>query len=149
MLILVATVVFLTVGIAPPHGTTTEADSANSRTGTINYPPQQPTIDGFGDALEFAGRNSIALLRNPGNQAGTVTDVLLRLLTPVLLGFGLLALRGRTKRSPTPPSPVGRCGDPLGKSTDCGSAFTCALHRYALIRVVFSFDRFSDTKCLR
>lgn len=103
VLILAAALVFWTIGIVPPNGTTTKADSVDLATGTINYPQEQPTVDGFCDALEFAGRNSIALLRNPGpvpelTLVGTVTDVLLRLLTPVLLGFGLLALRGRTKR---------------------------------------------------
>lgn len=56
-----------------------------------------------GDAYELAIRNSVALLRNPGDRIeltpiGTVTDIALRLLTPVLLGLALLALRGRTKR---------------------------------------------------
>ncbi|MGV9866982.1 pentapeptide repeat-containing protein, partial [Rhodococcus koreensis] len=103
LLILTAALMFWTIGIVPPSGTTTKADSVDLTTGTINYQPEQRTVDGFRDALEFSGRNSIALLRNPGpgpelTRVGTVTDVLERLLTPVLLGFGLLALRGRTKR---------------------------------------------------
>ena len=103
VLILAAALVFSTIGVAEPAGTTVKAESVDLTTGTINYPPQQPTIDGFGDALEMAGRNSIALLRNPGpvpelTAAGTIADVLLRLLVPALIGFGLLALRGRTKR---------------------------------------------------
>lgn len=103
VLILTAALIFSTIGIAEPSGTTAKAESVDLGSGTINYPTQESTIHGFGEALELAGRNSIALLRNPGpvpelNFVGTITDVLLRLLTPVLLGFGLLALRGRTKR---------------------------------------------------
>ncbi len=58
-------------------------------------------MDGFGGALELAARNSVALLKNPGivemTAVGSVADIILRLLGPVLTGLGLLALRGRAK----------------------------------------------------
>lgn len=103
VLVLVGALTFLTVGVASPSSTGGKASSVDLQTGTISYSEAPPAVDGFGDALELAGRTSIALLRNPGSVpeltgVGTVADVVLRLLTPVLLGFGLLALRGRTKR---------------------------------------------------
>ncbi|MCJ0907334.1 pentapeptide repeat-containing protein [Rhodococcus sp. ARC_M6] len=78
--------------------------SVTRSTGVITDPtpePQEPP--NIGDGFELAARNSVVLLRNPGDRValtpvGTVTDITLRLLTPVLLGLGLLALRGRTKR---------------------------------------------------
>lgn len=103
VLILAGALIFLTVGVSQPGGAGGKASSVDLQTGTIHYSEGPPAVNGFGDALELAGRTSIALLRNPGSVpeltgVGTVADVVLRLLTPVLLGFGLLALRGRTKR---------------------------------------------------
>lgn len=53
--------------------------------------------------LELAGRSSVALLRSTAGVPaltgiGTVTDIALRLLVPVLLALAALAIRGRTKR---------------------------------------------------
>ncbi|WP_172652399.1 pentapeptide repeat-containing protein [Rhodococcus opacus] len=85
-------------------GTGSKAESIDLATGVINYPPQLPSEHGFGDALVLALRNSLSLLRNPTTPApaltpvGELADITLRLLTPVLLGFLILALRGRTKR---------------------------------------------------
>lgn len=58
---------------------------------------------GFSDALEFAVRDSLAVLRAPSvdlplTGAGRLVDILLRLVGPVLIGLGLLAVRGRTRR---------------------------------------------------
>ena len=91
------------VADAPPM-TTVPPVSMTRSTGVVTDPipePQKPS--NIGDGFELAARNSVALLRNPGDRVemtpiGTVTDIALRLLTPVLLGLGLLALRGRTKR---------------------------------------------------
>ncbi|WP_192713649.1 pentapeptide repeat-containing protein [Rhodococcus sp. OAS809] len=88
---------------APPTTTVPSASVVHS-TGLINDPSTEPhEPSNIGDGFELAVRNSVALLRNPGDRVGltpvgTVTDIALRLLTPVLLGLGLLALRGRTKR---------------------------------------------------
>lgn len=67
--------------------------------GLAGQPDGAPHIGPF----ELALRNSIALLRNPGTQVnltwfGTAADIAVRLLTPVILSLGLLALRARTKR---------------------------------------------------
>ncbi|UUE28488.1 pentapeptide repeat-containing protein (plasmid) [Rhodococcus qingshengii] len=72
--------------------------------GEITSPPaEKMDSPDWGDGFELAARNSVALLRNPGERValtpvGTVTDLALRLATPVLLGLAILALRGRTKR---------------------------------------------------
>ncbi len=101
-LILIAAVVFTFWGLAQPPQTSAKAESVDLQTGVITYPPGEASVDGFGGALELAARNSVALLKNPGivemTTVGTVTDIVLRLLGPVLIGFALLALRGRTKR---------------------------------------------------
>jgi hypothetical protein len=58
---------------------------------------------GFAAAAEFAVRDSLAVLRTPTpdlplTAVGTVVDISLRLVGPLLIGLGLLALRGRTRR---------------------------------------------------
>jgi hypothetical protein len=58
---------------------------------------------GFFAALEFAARDSLSLLRAPVpdyplTPVGTIVDILLRLVGPLLVGLGLLAVRGRTRR---------------------------------------------------
>jgi uncharacterized protein YjbI with pentapeptide repeats len=100
ILILISAVVFANGGLTEPQPGT-KAESVDLQTGAITYPPGQEI--GFRGALELAARNSMALLRNPGTvremtPVGTWMDITLRLLAPVLLGFALLALRGRTKR---------------------------------------------------
>ncbi len=101
-LILIAAAIFTFWGLAQPPQTSAKAESVDLQTGVITYPPGQSSVDGFGGALELAARNSVALLKNPGivemTAVGTVTDIVLRLLGPILIGLGLLALRGRTKR---------------------------------------------------
>ncbi|PQP14036.1 hypothetical protein C5613_41430 [Rhodococcus opacus] len=101
LLILGTALVFSTVGFAEPRGTSSKAESINLETGQVVYPPQ--LHDGFGDALVLAARNSFLLLRTTAagpelTAWGTAADITVRLLTPVLLGFALLAIRGRTKR---------------------------------------------------
>jgi uncharacterized protein YjbI with pentapeptide repeats len=58
----------------------------------------------FATSLEFTARESLTLTRAAGDPllqttgAGTVLDIALRLLAPLLFGLALLAVRGRTKR---------------------------------------------------
>ncbi|QOW01848.1 pentapeptide repeat-containing protein [Rhodococcus pyridinivorans] len=143
VLILVGSVVFWTVGVQNPPGTTSQVARVDLGTGQIEYAPvpslpvdnvnldtdqaesvpvpavQADKINvGSGeleytkvplpkftwpDSLEFAARTSVALLRIPSGAPeltgiGTVVDITLRLLVPVLLGLAALAIRGRTKR---------------------------------------------------
>ncbi|MDN3460808.1 pentapeptide repeat-containing protein [Rhodococcus sp. APC 3903] len=86
----------------PPglHATTTVTRSTGIIADPVTRPQDPPNV---GDAIELAARSSVALLRNPADRVelttiGTFADIVLRLLTPVLLGLALLALRGRTKR---------------------------------------------------
>lgn len=101
-LILIAAAIFTFWGLAQPPQTSAKAESVDLQTGVITYPPAEASVDGFGRALELAARNSVALLKNPGivemTAVGTVADIILRLLGPVLIGLALLALRGRMKR---------------------------------------------------
>jgi hypothetical protein len=66
--------------------------------------PPTSTAVTFTKSLEFTARESLTLTRAPGapllqtTSAGTVLDIALRLLAPLLLGLALLAVRGRTKR---------------------------------------------------
>ena len=58
---------------------------------------------GFARPLEFATRETLSVLRGGSTLMetrgpGTVLDIALRLLGPVLLGLAVLAVRGRTKR---------------------------------------------------
>jgi hypothetical protein len=76
-------------------------------TGQVRYAPDPPPVVarpvGFGTALDFTTRESVALARSvPGTLIttgpGTALDIALRLLAPLLLGLAILAIRGRTKR---------------------------------------------------
>jgi hypothetical protein len=65
--------------------------------------PKTPDAAGFSRALEFSARSSLSLLRGGSELLdprgpGTVLDMALRLLGPVLLALAVLAIRGRTKR---------------------------------------------------
>jgi len=82
--------------------------AVNLQTGAVTY--SQPGSRGsnaatsLSKALEFSARESLSALRTSGSPAlgtigpGTVLDLLLRLLGPLLLGLAALAVRGRTKR---------------------------------------------------
>jgi uncharacterized protein YjbI with pentapeptide repeats len=65
----------------------------------VELPP-----DHFATSLEFSARESLTLIRASGDPLlktigiGTVLDIALRLLAPLLLGLAVLAVRGRTKR---------------------------------------------------
>jgi hypothetical protein len=58
----------------------------------------------FATSMEFTARESLTLIRTSGaptlevTGAGTVLDIALRLLAPLLLGLAVLAVRGRIKR---------------------------------------------------
>jgi hypothetical protein len=93
---------------APPQ----QVASVNLRTGAIQYAPiTQPSgktgptaAVPFGTSLKFTSTESLTLIRASGTPpvettgAGTVLDIAMRLLAPLLLGLALLAVRGRTKR---------------------------------------------------
>jgi hypothetical protein len=93
---------------APPQQVT----SVNLATGALrNAPITQPSVKTstttavpFGTSLEFTATESTTLIRAAGTPllettgAGSVLDIALRLLAPLLLGLALLAVRGRTKR---------------------------------------------------
>jgi hypothetical protein len=86
--------------------------SVNLRTGAIQYAPIiQPSgkpgttaAVPFGTSLKFTSTESLTLIRASGTpllettSAGTVLDIAVRLLAPLLLGLALLAVRGRIKR---------------------------------------------------
>jgi uncharacterized protein YjbI with pentapeptide repeats len=85
------------------------ASAVNLQTGAVTYsqPGSRPgshAAASLSKAFEFSTRESLSLLRAAGTPTlvttgpGTVVDFLLRLLGPVLLGFAILAVRGRTKR---------------------------------------------------
>jgi hypothetical protein len=89
----------------PPQQVT----SVNLQTGALRYaPPRGKTgttaAATFGTSLEFTATESTTLIRASGTPllettgAGTVLDIALRLLAPLLLGLALLAVRGRIKR---------------------------------------------------
>jgi uncharacterized protein YjbI with pentapeptide repeats len=92
---------------APP-----QVASVNLATGAIRYAPiTQPRGETgttaavpFGTSLKFTSTESLTLIRSSGTpvlettSAGTVLDIALRLLAPLLLGLALLAVRGRIKR---------------------------------------------------
>ncbi|MDV8071165.1 pentapeptide repeat-containing protein [Rhodococcus sp. IEGM 1366] len=103
VVIAAATVVFATVGVQDPPGMTEKASWVHPLSGAIGYEQVPKASFGWGDSFELAARNSVALLRNPSNTpdltpAGTVADISIRLLVPVLLALAVLAIRGRTKR---------------------------------------------------
>jgi len=93
---------------APPQQVT----SVNLATGALRYVPiTQPSVKTgtttavpFGTSLEFTATESTTLIRAAGTPllettgGGTVLDIALRLLAPLLLGLALLAVRGRIKR---------------------------------------------------
>jgi hypothetical protein len=93
---------------APPQ----QVASVTLATGALRYAPiTQPsattgttTAIPFGTSLEFTATESTTLIRASGTPllettgAGTVLDIAMRLLAPLLLGLALLAVRGRTKR---------------------------------------------------
>jgi len=93
---------------APPQ----QVASVNLRTGTLRYAPiTRPSVKTgttaavpFGTSLKFTATESTTLLRASGTPllettvAGTVLDIAVRLLSPLLLGLALLAARGRIKR---------------------------------------------------
>ncbi|MDD7965500.1 pentapeptide repeat-containing protein [Actinomycetospora lemnae] len=109
VLIVVCAVLFTNQAFARLAPTPDRISSVNVETGEIAYAPgvertgERGQIS-FAESLEFSVRESLALLRLPGNPSiitvgtGTVLDMLLRLLGPLLLGLGALAVRGRTKR---------------------------------------------------
>jgi hypothetical protein len=100
--ILLASAVFASFGFESPAPAVRMADASASstisnETGAARTESKQPS------AFEFAVRDSLALLRIPSQVpsltgVGSVTDILLRLVAPVLLALGVLAIRGRTKR---------------------------------------------------
>ncbi|MCX5044680.1 pentapeptide repeat-containing protein [Aldersonia sp. NBC_00410] len=102
-LIMLGAIVFATVGVKDPPGSTREVSLVDRPTGAVYYVDVDKPSFNWGDAFELAGRNSVALLRNPSNTPdltpiGTATDIALRLSVPVLLALAVLAIRGRTKR---------------------------------------------------
>ena len=103
VVIAVATVVFAAVGVEDPPGVTERVSWVQPISGEVSYEQVPKTSFGLWDSFELAARNSVALLRNPGNTPnltpiGTVMDIAVRLLVPVLLALAVLAIRGRTKR---------------------------------------------------
>ncbi len=86
------------------------AVSVDLETGQLHYAPAIASGGVAADrpvpletAFSFALRDSLSLLRAPTptlqlTGLGTAIDVFLRLAAPLLLGFAVLALRGRTKR---------------------------------------------------
>jgi hypothetical protein len=93
---------------APPQ----QVASVNLATGTLRYAPitqsrvktGTTTAIPFGTSLEFTATESTTLIRASGTPLlettgpGTVLDIAVRLLAPLLLGLALLAVRGRIKR---------------------------------------------------
>ncbi|MFE3290568.1 pentapeptide repeat-containing protein [Rhodococcus sp. NPDC059234] len=82
---------------------TSQVDKVNVGTGEVEYTKVPLPAFTWPDSLEFSARSSVALLRAPAGAPkltgiGTVTDIGLRLLVPVLLALAVLAIRGRTKR---------------------------------------------------
>lgn len=121
VVLLVCALLFMVPWFAYPTPPPERAAAMDPSTGEVRYerpgsadgalPPtacvEPPTDCGratFTQALEFSARESLALLRNPGAQKltttgpGTVLDLALRLLGPILLGMAALAIRARTKR---------------------------------------------------
>lgn len=102
-LILVGSVVFATVGVQDPPGSTSQLSQVDLATGTVEYTQVPRPAFTWPDAVELAARSSVALLRNPSGAPaltgiGTAVDIALRLLVPALLALAVLAIRGRTKR---------------------------------------------------
>ena len=99
--------VFALLPAAPQH-----VSSVDLQTGTLRYAPgAQPGVKPdasatvtFGTSLKFTSTESLTLIRASGaplletTGAGTVVDIAVRLLAPVLVGLAVLAVRGRTKR---------------------------------------------------
>jgi hypothetical protein len=103
---------FMLSGFAHLPAPSQQVASVNLRTGAVQYAPiTQPSGETgttaavpFGTSLKFTSTESLTLIRASGTPllettgAGTVLDMALRLLAPLLLGLALLAVRGRIKR---------------------------------------------------
>ncbi|MGV9870577.1 hypothetical protein [Rhodococcus koreensis] len=104
--------VLVTSGILYTHPTfatvtpaAAQIQSVDPTTGAVTYSlPEPSAAPDFTTALEFSARESISLLQTRSTSIltttgpGTVLDITLRLVGPVLLALAVFALRGRTKR---------------------------------------------------
>lgn len=100
-----ASIIFATIGFAPASETGFLVTAGPSTPGTSIVMPTpgrpKPQASYF-DAVVFTFRSATTLLR-PGNpppltRVGEVTDVTLRILSPILIALAALAIRGRVKR---------------------------------------------------
>jgi hypothetical protein len=75
--------------------------SGTAPTSTALSPPSQRVDTSFAGALVYGARTAIGLQRDPQPQLtrfGDVFQIGLRVVVPVLLGLGILSIRGRVKR---------------------------------------------------
>lgn len=105
VVILLAASVFATVGVDRSPEVVEKVSWVHPISGAVGYEElsvDQPAFTWW-DGLELASRSSVLFLRSASSTTsltgiGTVVDITLRLLVPVLLGLAALAIRGRTKR---------------------------------------------------
>ncbi|TWP48313.1 hypothetical protein FKR81_28910 [Lentzea tibetensis] len=97
---LTATLLFGTVGFAST--TTTEYVPTNTSPPTYVPHTVQGPKPGWSEAVYTAAQSSMSLVRPATNlpltSAGRVTDMVLRIICPLLLALALLAIRARVKR---------------------------------------------------
>jgi hypothetical protein len=75
--------------------------SGTTATAPARSTPSQRVDTSFAGAIVYGARTAIGLQRDPQPQLTRIGDVLqigLRVLVPVLLGLGILSIRGRVKR---------------------------------------------------
>jgi hypothetical protein len=102
VLIVAAALLFSHAGLAT-QALPERLASINPKDGAVTYLATKPQPPGFLTALNFSARESVSLLHADSASvktqgAGTLVDFVLRLASPVLLAFIVLALRARTKR---------------------------------------------------
>ncbi len=91
-------------GFAPSTSATAVSPGVTTLPGSTNPPSTATTATAdrsFGGALVYSARTVIGLTREPQprlTRFGDVVQILLRILGPVLLGLGVLSVRGRVKR---------------------------------------------------
>ncbi|MGW4018283.1 pentapeptide repeat-containing protein [Rhodococcus ruber] len=105
VVILVGATVFATVGVDRSPKVAERASWVLPLSGEIAYQEvsDDPPAFTWWDGLELAGRSSLLFLRSTSSThsltgTGTIMDITLRLLVPVLFALAALAIRGRTKR---------------------------------------------------
>jgi hypothetical protein len=105
VVIVCAALLFTHPALASVNPPSPQITAIEPPTGIVKYAVvESPGAPTFLTALEFSARESISLLQPRAGAgitttgAGTILDFALRLAGPVLLGFAILALRGRTKR---------------------------------------------------